>query len=91
MSSSCWKEIRNTNVETTLDEKTEGAIKKLITIDAWRTDDDNEGGEVIAFVVLTLRGDVCVIYVNNVARTDFYAQGVIQEARKEILENSLFQ
>lgn len=76
---SYWKEIKNNHIETVFDEVIEGAIYKQISIDAWQSDDDNEEGKVIAKVILTLHGDKCVVYMDNIARTDEYAQEVIQE------------
>ena len=49
-------------------------------VDAWKTDDDNEEGTVIAKIDLA---DKTVEYLDEDARTDEYAQEII----KEILED----
>lgn len=50
-------------------------------VDAWKTDDDNEEGKVIALIdSLTAR----VVYVDNVARMDPLVDEVIAEKRKEL-------
>lgn len=49
---------------------------ECMRIDAWKTDNDAEPGETIAYVD-TLSGRV--IYANPLAGTDPYAQEVIQE------------
>jgi len=84
MLQSYWKEIRNSNVETSFNAKIDGAIRKLVTINAWKTGSDSEEGKVIAHVVLTAYGDVCTIYADNIAKTDAYAQEFIQEAMATI-------
>ena len=76
---SYWKEIKNNHVETEFDIEIDGAIFKQVTIDAYRTDDDNESGKVIAKVILTLRGEILVVYIDYIARTDEYAQEIIQD------------
>jgi len=85
---SFWKEIRNDYIEdenTNYPDDQEGDVKRLICIDAWKSDNDNENGEVIAKVILTTHNDLCVVYVDNLARTDEYAQQMINEA-KEIIK-----
>lgn len=79
---SYWSEIRNTHYETEFNPTIDGAIVRIIFIDAWRGDSDE--GCVIAKVVLSASGDVCVVYFNSIARTDAYAQEVIQEAIRAI-------
>jgi len=54
-------------------------IVRCICIDAWKTGEPEEQGEVIAKVILTKSGDVGVVYIDNVARINAYAQEVIQE------------
>ena len=49
-------------------------------VDAWRTDDDNEEGTVIAKLDLA---DGTVEYLDEDAKTDEYAQEVIKEMFKE--------
>jgi len=79
---SYWSEIKNTYEETAFNAVIDGAVVKSISIDAWR--EGNENGSVIAKVILTTSDDVCVIYNDNIARTDTYAQEVIQEAVQAI-------
>ena len=62
----------------------EGDITETICIDAWKTEDDNEGGAVIAKVIKTKSGDVGVVYINNIARTDSLAQEAIREAVQDL-------
>ena len=49
-------------------------------VDAWRTDDDNEEGTVIAKLDLA---DGTVEYLDEDAKTDEYAQEVIKEMLEE--------
>jgi hypothetical protein len=74
-----WMQINITHWVSDFDRKLEGDIKSLVAIDGYLTDDDNESGSVIANVILTIGGDVCVIYADNRARSDTHAQEVIQE------------
>jgi hypothetical protein len=60
-----WSEIRN-------DFQDNGVIH----IDAWLTDDDNEDGRVIAKVNVQTKA---VEYLDNRAKTDKYAQEIINE------------
>lgn len=80
-----WKEIRNDYIETedSLSEHEQDA-EAIVCIDAWKTNDDNEEGEVIAKVVLCKCGSVIVVYINNAARTDEYAQEVINETIRNL-------
>ena len=80
---SYWSEIRS-DFEGVVEN--EGDIKEIATIDAWRTDDNNEEGEVIAKVIVTKNDDVVVVYINNIARTDKYAQEVINNTIKMLKE-----
>ena len=50
-------------------------------VDAWKTDDDNEEGTVIAKVNYKTKE---VEYLDNDARTDAYAQEIINETLKQI-------
>ena len=79
---SYWSEVKNNHVEASFDKNLDGAIVKTIDIDAWRA--GCEEGEVIATVVLSEMGDVCVVYKNYIARSDKYAQEVIREAIDKI-------
>jgi len=73
-----WSEIKSDHVETQFNATVDGAIAKIVYIDAWRP--ECELGTVIAKVVLTLCGDVIIIYIDNIARLNVYAQEVIQNA-----------
>lgn len=81
---SYWAEIRNDyEPEVTLDSDI-GQVKRMITIDAWKTGTDDEEGLAIAQIILTESEDLCIIYIDNVARTDDYAQEKIKEAIERI-------
>jgi hypothetical protein len=56
-------------------------IEQKVYIDAWFTEDDNEEGVVIAKVNYRTKE---VEYLDNDARTDEYAQAVINDTLKEI-------
>ncbi|MBN2853473.1 MAG: hypothetical protein JXQ23_12125, partial [Clostridia bacterium] len=49
---------------------------QIVHIDAWLTDDDNEEGKVIAKVNVQTKE---VEYLNDRAKTNAYAQEMIQE------------
>ena len=69
---SIWAEIRN----DFFDEDS-----REISIDAWRTDDVNEEGEVIAKVnVDSLR----ILYLNKFSKTDKYAQEIIRDTLRNV-------
>lgn len=55
--------------------------EKKVYIDAWFTEDDNEEGVVIAKVNYRTKA---IEYLDNDARTDEYAQEIINETLKEI-------
>jgi hypothetical protein len=63
-----------------------GDVVAAVSVDAWRTSDDNAEGEVIARVFLTKKGDVVIDYINAIARTDVLAQESIKETVKELRE-----
>jgi hypothetical protein len=65
-----WKEIRN-------DYQDDG----IMYIDAWLTDDDDEGGCGIATINLKTKE---VTYFDEVAKTDKYAQEMINEVLNNI-------
>lgn len=67
-----WAEIRN----DFCDEE-----EQNVHIDAWITDDDNEEGVVIAKVNYKTKE---VEYIDDVARTDTYAQEIIKETFQDI-------
>lgn len=63
-----------------------GDVVAAVSVDAWRTSDDNAEGEVIARVFLTKKGDVVIDYINSIAHTDVLAQESIKETVKELRE-----
>lgn len=63
-----WKEIRNDNFDE---------IERCITIDAWKTNNDNEEGKVIAKVYED--GNKGTVYIDADAETDEEAQTAIEE------------
>jgi hypothetical protein len=67
---SIWSEIHN-------DFEEDG----IIFIDAWSTEDDNESGKVIAKINLSTK-EVC--YLDNRAKTDNFAQEIINEIILEL-------
>lgn len=69
-----WSEIRDEFCEVS----EEGSV---ITIDAWLTEDDNEEGKVIAKV-----SKESVEYIDERAKTDIYAQQVINGATAYLVE-----
>jgi len=81
---SYWSEIVNNHEETDFNIAEDGAVSKIIYIDAWRPGCDQ--GAVIATVILTESGDVCIIYRDNIARTNAYAQEVIRTTVAKIKE-----
>lgn len=80
-----WAEVRNNYFEDSID-PLEGDVLARISIDGWKTQDENEYGHVIARVLLSKHGDVLVDYHDNVARRDEMAQKAIQEAIAELKE-----
>lgn len=78
-----WSEIRNHNDELAGWAPAYDMVR-CITIDAYPDNTDATPGEVIAKVFQTKRGDVGVVYLNNAARTDEYAQEVIRETIVEL-------
>jgi hypothetical protein len=83
---SFWKEIRNDYVCEDFYE--EENCKMSISIDGYKTIDNDENGQVIARVLLTTSGDIVVVYFDYVAKNDEYAQEKIKEAIEFIKENS---
>ena len=65
-----WAEIRNNYCDD-----------EYVYIDAWETDDDNEEGKVIALINIKTKE---VGYIANSARSDDYAQEIINEALNDI-------
>lgn len=82
-----WAEIRNDYFEMGPDIlPEEGDVLARVSIDAWKTEDDNEEGCVIACVMLSKHGDVLVDYRDPVARIDEAAQKEIKEAQGQLRE-----
>ena len=67
-----WAEIRNNYYDD---------IEHKVYIDAWETECDNEEGTVIAKINYKTKE---VEYLDNDARTDIYAQEIINETLKQI-------
>ena len=63
-----WSQIQNTFFDD---------VEKCYTIDAWLTDDPNEQGKVIAKVYED--GTKGTVYIDEDARTDEYAQAMIDD------------
>ena len=63
-----------------------GDVITAVSIDGWRTPEDDAEGEVIARVFLTKKGDVVIDYINAIARIDVLAQEAIDETVKELRE-----
>jgi hypothetical protein len=81
-----WSEIRNHHVDEFEDN---GVIS--ISIDAYKTGDPDEHGEVVAKVFGKVVNDTAFIFVdyrNHIANTDITAQESIKEAKK-IMEQLL--
>jgi hypothetical protein len=81
-----WSEIHNHHDELSGMEKKDD-ITKCIAIDGYIGEDDESPGEVIAKVIQTKHGDVGVIYINGLARTDAYAQKIIQSTVSSIKDS----
>lgn len=67
-------------------EEFENGIKAGITIDVWKTDDDNEEGEVAATVILSEHNDIVVVWHLNCARRDQECLLAIEEAKNILKE-----
>lgn len=72
-----WSEIRNSHIELDKDGFT------IITIDGYETEDENECGKVIAFVI-GKGNSATTLYVDNFAIVDEYAQNIINESLRKI-------
>lgn len=81
---SYWTEIRHDFHEDS--PAGYGDVITAVSVDGWRTPDDNAEGEVIARVFLTKNGDVVIDYINAIARTDVLAQEAISETVQELRE-----
>lgn len=82
---SLWTTIKNDYEREPLGDNyaPEGDLKLVISIDAWKTDIDNddveEEGQVIAKVLVTTNNDIVVAYCNNAAVRDEKAKEIIKE------------
>lgn len=79
-----WKEIWNNFEEESSNPDDINGLPKVIYIDAWKTNNPNEEGEVIAKVEVTEDYKIQVHYLDESAKTDEYAQQVIKETIKKI-------
>lgn len=61
-----------------------GDLLAAISIDAWRTDDDNEPGTVLAHVLLSLHGDIIVDFHDTGIGMEQQVRSLIQEAKNEL-------
>lgn len=76
-----WSQIQNTYTRYTneiLPE--EGDLLAATSIDAWKTQESEEPGKVIADVLLSKSGDIIINYHDQLARYDNHAQKIIQDA-----------
>lgn len=79
-----WSEIRNDFIDM-------NSNTLVVCVDAWLTDDDNEEGKTIARVIGKEMDNGIyyeVIYNDNDAITDEYAQEMIAEA-KDIIKTEI--
>ena len=82
-----WSEVRADFFETGNDfMQNEGNKLAQVSIDAWKSPDENEQGTVIARVMLSTHGDILVDYIDGVARLDSMAQEAISDAKKQLKE-----
>jgi hypothetical protein len=87
---SIYKEVRHDYFEINetdgpwTKKPSEEQIDVLVTIDAWKTGDDNEAGEVVAKVFRTKSGDTGAIYCVSEARGDESVDLAISEALNEL-------
>lgn len=78
-----FAEVRNDYLCESIS-KDEGDTLAYITIDCWKTDNDNEEGEVVATVILTKHHDICVVWHNNGARGDEVVLENIEDAKARL-------
>lgn len=64
----------------------EDGMLAAISIDAWKTANDNEPGETVASVILSRHGDIIVDWHNNSARMLRSVRTAIKEARQQLIE-----
>lgn len=83
--SSIWSEVKNTYFQTEADFfEEDGDMLACITIDGYKSDDENEPGEVIAKVILSKHGDILVSYIDTLGRMDACVQKSISEAKAQL-------
>jgi superfamily II helicase len=75
-----WAEIRNDF------EESNELGERVICIDAWETEDDNEEGKIIAKVIQSKSGNAHVEYIDERAKVDTLAQEVIEETIQKLKE-----
>lgn len=79
-----WQEIRNDHVDESNVEK--GFVYNII--DGYKTNDDDEQGEILAIVIACRQegkeNKVSVFYMDNLAEWNNYAQEVIRESAEEM-------
>jgi len=63
-----------------------GDILAAVTIDGWKTAQDDEIGTVVANVILTIKGDIVVDFHDNSARMDAEVCTCINEAKASLKE-----
>lgn len=80
---SLWAEVRSDYFCTEISE-IEGDALAFVSIDGWKTADDNEQGEVLAKVALSKHGDIIVDFHNNGARFDPKTEEAIQGAKDQL-------
>lgn len=84
-----WSEVSADYFESGLDlmgPSEEGTKLAQVTIDAWKTAEGDEQGEVIARVILSDHGDILVDYHDTIARHDLMAQEAIRKAKARLSE-----
>ena len=55
-----------------------------VSIDGWKTDDDNEPGEVVAQVLMTRKGDIVTAWIDNGARLTRSVLEAIEAAKQDL-------
>ena len=80
---SMFAEVRNDYMCESISEF-DGDMLAYITIDCWKTDNDDEEGEVAAVVILTKHHDICVVWYDNGARADDVVLENIEDAKSRL-------
>lgn len=84
-----YSEVRNTHrfgpyFEPAAADRYDDDLLAGISIDAWKTDSDDESGTVIANVLLTTAGSIVVDYHDNAGRLSEQVQECILTAREDL-------